>query len=766
MRLTRGRRAVLFVLLGTVLAVCVSFYVPISRRRLDPIPVISLRLEDRAGVLLREVLSDEGGRCRWVGLADISPSLLKATIAAEDRHFLTHSGVNPYAVVRAFVQNLRSRHVVSGASTITQQVVRNIYHFRRTVFAKAREAWLAVRLEHTLSKAEILVQYLNRISYGNQALGIEAAARLYFDKPATDLSLAESALLAIIPRAPSELNPYRNRAAALKLQQELLRRMRDQGDAPAEEIDRALGERLALKPASENFRAPHFCDMVLAGIPPAERRTLSVIRTTLDAGFQAKVEKLLAGHVAAMEKKGITNAAAVVLDNASGEILGLAGSRDFFDDRDDGQVNGVTALRQPGSTIKPFTYALALEKGMTAATILEDVPTQFATLEGNFAPENYDEKYHGSVRLRSALASSYNIPAVSVLQTIGPDLLYRRLKDLEFDSLRQPADFYGVGLTLGNGEIALLELARAYAAFARGGLYLRDVSILALRRKDGTTAAPPPAPRARRIFSPAVAYLITNILADGDARVPTFGYNSPLNFTFPAAAKTGTSKDFRDNWTVGYTPRYTVGVWAGNFDGRPMENVSGISGAGPLFRDILLLLNEGRKQPFVEPPGLVHAPVCPESGLRPSTRCPNSINEIFIAGTEPSALCRLPHRKSATTGSSAMTGSYATTGLPIVRGPSVPKSALTIVVPQDGDIFKLDPILRRSYQTLNLQVRLAEGTDVRTIEWWINGRKVAAVGPPFRFSWNLAPGSYTIRARGLAAGGVLESPTVKVQVLS
>ena len=761
MRLTRGRRAALFVLIGSVLAVCGSFYIPISRGRLDPIPVVSLRLEDRAGVLLREVLSDEGGRCRWVGLAEISPALLRATIAAEDRHYLVHPGVNPFAVVRAFVQNLRSRHVVSGASTITQQVVRNIYRFPRTVFAKALEAWLAVRLEHTLSKDEILVQYLNRISYGNQALGIEAAARLYFDKPASDLSLAESALLAIIPRAPSELNPYRRRAAVLKSQQDLLRRMRDQGDATAAEIDRALGEALVLKPASENFRAPHFCDMVLAEIPPAARRALSVIRTTLDAGLQAKMEKLLAGHVAAMEKKGITNAAAVVLDNVSGEILGLAGSRDFFDERDDGQVNGVTALRQPGSTIKPFTYALALEKGMTAATILEDVPTQFATLEGNFAPENYDDKYHGPIRLRSALASSYNIPAVSVLQTIGPDLLYRRLKDLEFDSLRKPAEFYGVGLTLGNGEVTLLELVRAYAAFARGGLYLREKSVRAIRRKDGTAEAIPPTPKPKRVFNPAVAYLITHILSDRDARIPTFGYNSPLNFGFPAAAKTGTSKDFRDNWTVGYTPRYTVGVWAGNFDGRPMENVSGISGAGPLFRDILILLNESRKEPFVEPPGLVHLPVCPESGLRPSARCPQSIDEIFVAGTEPAAVCPLGHERKP-----AGRPTSATSGSPLVRGPSASKSILAIVVPQDGDVFKMDPVLRRSFQAIAFQVRIAGGTDVRTVEWWIDGRKVAAVGPPFRFSWNLAPGSYTIRARGLAPGLVFESPPVRIQVLS
>jgi penicillin-binding protein 1C len=750
----RGRRAALFVLFGAVLAAGASFYVPIARRRLDPKPVISLRIEDRSGALLREVLSDEGGRCRWIGLADVSPALIKATIAAEDRRFLSHAGVNPYAVVRAFVQNLKSGRVVSGASTITQQVIRNIYRFRRNIFAKTREAWLAVRLEHTLSKDEILVQYLNRISYGNQAFGIEAAARLYFDKPASDLSLAESALLAVLPRAPSELNPYRNLAGVERRRKELLLRMRAQGDAPAGDIDRALNEALALKPVGEQFRAPHFCDMVLESLPPASRRSLSVVRTTLDLGLQQKVEKLLAGHLSTLEKRGITNAAAVVLDNATGEILSLAGSRDFFDERFDGQVNGVMALRQPGSTMKPLTYALALERGMTASTILEDVPTQFATLEGSFAPENYDEKFHGPIRLRSALASSYNIPAVAVLQALGPDLLFRRLKDLEFDSLKKSSDYYGVGLTLGNGEVTLLELARAYATFARGGLFARHVVLRGLRRKDGGAARPDPTPKARRVFSPEVSYLITHILADKDARIPTFGYNSPLDFPFPVAAKTGTSKDFRDNWTIGYTPRWTVGVWAGNFDGRPMENVSGISGAGPLFRDIILLLAEGRRESFVEPPGLVHAAICPVSGLRPSTRCPATMDEIFLPGTEPSGVCFLPHQKTRAP------------AVPASLGPSVPKSDVAVVVPQDGDIFKLDPVLRPEFQTLTFQVRLAAGVEVTAVEWWINGRKTATAGPPFHFTWKLAPGSYTIKARGLTASGAIDSPPVKVLVLS
>lgn len=754
MRLPSKKRTVLLAGLSICFLFVASFYAPISRRRLDRKPVISLRLEDRTGVPLREILSDEGGRCRWVGLKDISPFLLSASIASEDRHYFAHSGVNPYAILRAFLQNLKSRRVVSGASTITQQVVRNVYHFRRNVFSKIVEAWLAVRLEHTLSKEEILVQYLNRISYGNQAFGIEAASRLYFDKPAADLSLAESAYLATLPRSPSELNPYRHSTAAVKSQKELLHRMKDLGFITEETMARALDEPLNLRSENEKFRAPHFCDFILARIASEERRTMAVIRTTLDYGLQAKVETLTTNHLAALEKKGISNAAAIVLDNRTGEILSMAGSRDFFDERHDGQVNGALSLRQPGSTMKPLMYALALENGMTAATILEDIPTRFSTMEGSFTPENYDEKYHGPIRLRSALASSYNIPAVAVLQTLGPDLLYRRLKDLEFASLRQTPGFYGVGLTLGNGEVTLLELVRAYSALARGGTFIKDQSVLKITMKNGTEKILLRDPSPRPGFSPDAAYIITHILSDKDARVPTFGYHSPLNFPFSVAAKTGTSKDFRDNWTIGYTPRYTVGVWAGNFDGAPMQNVSGISGAGPLFRDIMLLLSRGDQDSFEEPKGLVHVRICPLSGELPSSQCPSAIDEIFIPGTEPKTFCRLPHDKEKKTAT------------PVIGSSRLPKTDFSISFPQDGDVFKIDPVLRRDYQTIRLNVSTPSGVEVQSVEWRINGRKTGSASFPFAFAWNLTPGSYTITARALLKAGSLESRPVKITVLS
>ncbi len=743
--------------LALVLAAAGSLYWPISKRRLDPGPVVSLRITDRSGELLREILSDEGGRCRWVGLADISPFLLRATVASEDKSFFAHPGVDVTAVIRAFFQNLRSRRVVSGASTITQQVVRNIWRFRRTLPAKVREAWLAVRLDHTLSKEGILLQYLNRISYGNQAFGIEAASRLYFDKPCSGLSLAESAFLAAVPRAPSVLNPYRNFSGVKRRQEDILRRMHGLGYVDEAALARALAEPVGLRPAAERFRAPHFCDWILAGIPRDERPGVAEIRTTLDAGLQAKVEALIRNNLARLEAKGVTQAAAIVLDNASGDILGMAGSRDFFDAAHDGQVNGALAPRQPGSTLKPITYGLGLERGLTAATILEDDPTPFATPGGAFTPDNYDESFHGAIRLRSALASSYNVPAVAVLEALGPDLLYAKLHEIGFAGLSQPPGFYGVGLTLGNAEATLLELVRAYAALAREGLYRDARSVLRTVGHDGWVRESDSPTPARRVFSRTSAYIITSILSDRDARIPSFGYHSPLNLPFPTAAKTGTSKDYRDNWTIGYTPALTVGVWAGDFSGKPMRSVSGITGAGPLFRDILQLAAASHPSgPFLEPPGIVRAEICPLSGLRPSPRCRGVIHEIFAAGTEPETTCALSHEQAAP----------GAGGGPSGLGSKIPARGLTVLSPADGDVYKLDPVLRGEYQSIRLRAVLAAGFRPEAVEWWVEGKKIGEAGPPYSLAWRLKPGSYTIRARARSTTGMEESPPVRITVLS
>jgi len=756
--MSKRKRVLLLAVLALAAGVAGSLYLPFPKSKLDPGPVLSLRITDRNGVLLREVLSDEGGRCRWVGLGDVSPHLIRATILSEDRNFFLHKGVNVPSVFRALLQNLRYGRIISGASTISQQVVRNLGHRPRTLLSKLLEAWLAVRLEHTLSKEEILIQYLNRIPYGNLAHGAEAASRLYLEKPCSQLSPAEAAFLAGVPRSPSASNPYRDLPAALKRQKEILRSMARSGLLTAEEYHRTAAEDILISPEADRFRAPHFCDLVLRSMKVSQRRRLSEVRTSLDYGLQKKVEGLLSDHLDSLREKGITNGSVIVLDNDGGDVLALAGSRDFFDANHDGQVNGALALRQPGSALKPFTYALALERGMTAASVIDDAPNAFPTFEGIYEPQNYDRKFHGPIRMRSALACSYNVPAVAVLEAIGPDLLYRRLKDLGFDSLRKPPGFYGLGLTLGNGEVSLLELAAAYAALARGGRYQRDRTVIRMTGKDGKDVPIPDPERAVDVFSPVAAFIITHILSDRDARVPSFGYRSPLNLPFPCAAKTGTSKDYRDNWTIGYTPRHTVGVWVGNFDGKPMHDVSGITGCGPLFRDIMLLLNtKDPPPPFAEPRGLLRRSICPLSGRLARASCPGRMDEIFVSGTEPREVCWTSHGVGAGPG---LTTAFLS-GASSRRDP-----VLRIIFPRDGGIFKIDPVLRKEYQMIGLKADPSGIDGPRTIEWWVNGRMVGTSASPSGLSWKLAPGSYTIKAASGTGVRRIESRPVRIIVIT
>jgi len=866
-----------------------STYLPVPAYLLSPLPVVSLEIQDRHGILLREVLSDEGGRCRWLKLEEISPYLIKATIAAEDKNFLFHSGLNPLSILRAAWQNLKRGQVISGGSTITQQLARNLLRRPRHLGAKLEEAWLALRLEHYLSKKEILEQYLNRIFYGHQAYGAEAASRLYFGKSSSELTLAEASFLAVLPPSPHHLSPYRlseNLNEIKKYQATVLKRMVELGFCHREEAEKALAEKLKIIPPEISFRAAHFCDWVLSQLSPESKQKLSLIQTTLDYYLQVKIEALLRQHLSCLARKNVSNGAVIVLENSTGNILAMVGSKDFFEEKE-GQINGVLARRQPGSTLKPFTYALAIERGLTAATVIEDLPASFPTEGGAYVPLNYDLSYHGPLTLRSALACSYNVPAVSLLQHLGPELLLRRLKNLGFKSLRKPADFYGVGLTLGNGEVTLLELARAYSTLARQGYYLPERYIMRIVKKDelkerdssfsysgekanskgqeqnnffpdsrnrdkafspgesnhhgsGQSARSgnknksgswtiPEDGRPGQVFSPQVVFIITDILADRKARIPSFGHITPLSFPFPVAVKTGTSEDFRDNWTLGYTPLYTVGVWVGNFNGQPMANVSGITGSGPLFHDIMLLLHSSAQTwlDFDRPEGLIKVRICPESGELASSGCPGSIEEIFIEGTQPQNYCFLhggsefqakSYHPRKNLSENALFNSLVESEFPEVlasssnlkderegfnqlepagqsqsisgngssssaflkkyfpennllphqkaRTLSENRAIIKIVFPANGDVFKIDPVLPVKYQRLKLRASAARGISGEgKIEWYLNNSRIGQSQPNSGFFWNLQPGIFTIKAKYISDQVIAESDSITIRVL-
>ncbi|MBI5474169.1 MAG: penicillin-binding protein 1C [Ignavibacteriae bacterium] len=758
----RRAKILLFVLGVLTTAAVLSLFLPLDDARFTPSNVTSLRILDRNGIVLREVLSEQDGRGRWCALAELSPDVIDAFIAAEDSRFYSHPGVDPIALTRATLQNVRAGRIISGGSTITMQLIRNLYPSSRTVAAKLRESWYALRLERMMSKEDILQQYLNRAPFGNQLHGIDAAARGYFGKPALQLSLAEAALLAAIPNSPARNDPYKHRARLRERQLYVLARMKDEGYISEEERERAEHEPLVIVPRTAQFKAPHFTTMILQQLTPAQKSSLAEVRTTLNYPTQKSVELLVEAHVARLKKFNITNAAAVVIDNRGHSLVSLVGSKDFFDTISQGQVNGALALRQPGSTLKPFTYGLALESGMTASDLLADIPWQMA----DFLPENYDKKFHGPVRLRVALACSYNVPAVRTLEQFGAEALLTKLHDAGFASLIKSSAYYGVGLTLGDGEVTLLELANAYSALANSGAYfpVKTIDNPTLVAQDSARVDASSTPR--QVFSPQVAYILSDILSDAQARAPAFGVNSSLALPFPCAAKTGTSKDYKDNWTVGFTPEYTVGVWVGNFDATPMRLVSGITGAAPLFRDIMLMLhqNTGASSEFIRAEGIVTERVCPRSGMLVGKDCPGELQELFVQGTEPSHTCTV-HRKFRIDTRNGLLASRTTPREFVVEKtyeifppifdswadkegiarPPVQLSAsaaqherlLAIHSPMSGDVFKIDPILRPEYQTIVVESEVA--TSIEDVRLWINGREEAALAPPFRYHLALAP---------------------------
>ena len=787
-----------FVLAGLFIA---SIYLPLSNDLFAIRTGMSLKITDRHGILLRETLSAEGGRTTWLEYEELPESVIRAIVATEDKRFFAHIGVDVLALGRALWQNLLAGRVVSGASTITQQLVKMRFGYPRTVLGKLREMWMALRVERHFSKQEILAQYLNRVSFSNQAYGIEAAAKLYFGKPAWHLSFAESVFLAGLVQAPSRFNPYRNTLQAIQRQQALLERMYQRHVIHETQYQLARQEDIRLIPQQTNFKAPHFCHAILErlaqkdGEMPANQE-ITEVKTTLDYYLQERVEEIVAARINELDTYNVTNAAVLVLENDTGDILAYMGSRDFFNDAISGQVNGVLALRQPGSTLKPFTYQLALERSYTPATLLPDIQ-EYPAAPRSFLPENYDRKYHGPVRLREALACSYNIPAVRVLETIGVEALYQRLHEFGFESLRELPTFYGPGLTLGNGEVALLELTRAYSALARGGKYLPERAILEVT-PNLPYASHDPQP-ATQIFSPRVIYLLTHILADRQAGIAAFGENTALELPFQTAVKTGTSKDYRDNWTIGFTRDYTVGVWVGNFDGSPMRKVSGITGAAPIYRDIMLALyRDHPPRPLFDspPPGIVTARICPLSGDLVAEDCPHGIEEFFLEGTAPTEPCEMHQTYWVDERDGLLTELDAPHSVKKVflhfpplyqswahdRGYPRPPTQISpyagiarkqkagqehepiqIVHPNDEDVYAIDPVLRREYQTLQLSAVVPSG--ITQVIWYVNGELWDSVPAPFRTAWVIRPGAHQIYAEGEIAGEVVRSQEITVHVI-
>lgn len=590
----------------------------------------SVELLDRNGESLR-VIPSEAGYGRPVTEADIPANLLAATISAEDKRYFRHHGVDPYASLRAGYSLVRHQRVVSGGSTISQQLIKICEPRPRTFRTKFIEAIQALRLEQIWDKQRILSEYLNRLDYGNRQIGCANAAKFYFGKPVWNLTASEAALLAGLPQGPSRLNPFRHLPRAQTRQHWILERMHLNGHLDLAQLHYATNQPIQLVRSHRDFNAPHFCELALARIDPLAQPKQR--RTTLDLELNREAQQILHRHVSALRMQNVLNGAAVVIHNPSGDVMALVGSQDYFSN-DGGQINGAWTPRSPGSALKPFLYQMAFEQGFTPATILADVPTEFPTSSGIYRPVNYDRRHRGPVRARLALANSLNIPAVSLLQRIGgADVFKTRLNALQLSTINLPADHYGLGLAIGNPEVRLLELANAYACLARLGEY-RPFRLY--RPIDDTVDT-------TQLLDPVASYLVADILSDNDARAQAFGLHSPLNLGFKVACKTGTSSDFRDNWCIGYTPDFTVAVWVGNFNGSGMQNVSGISGAGPVMRDLMHHLRRRFGTSWYQrPPGIVEETIHPYTGklIAPNTRLALSAEEIFDRRHEPNFLAQ------------------------------------------------------------------------------------------------------------------------------
>jgi penicillin-binding protein 1C len=582
-----------------------------------------IKFTDRNGILLRESLLEGGRFTAPVSIDELPPNLLAATICAEDKRFWSHHGIDPLAIARSGRDALQHGRIVSGASTISQQLIKIVQRHRRTLGAKIVEAIQALRLEQTWSKRQILEAYLDRVDYGNFRIGVASAAHYYFGKPPNDLSLAECAFLAGLPQAPSRLNPRRHLARALEKERWVLERMKQAGFVSATEWERARTEPIQLTLRPSSFDAPHFVDLVRRERPlPAGPEA----QTTLDLPLTTFCERALRHHLEKLRDQQVKNGAVVVIENRTGNVLALVGSEDYFAPAA-GQVNGAWAARSAGSALKPFTYLLAFENGATPASVVADVPVTFATPTGIYRPENYNHFCSGPVRLRIALANSLNIPAVKVLASVGGAApLQRLLRNCGISTLNRPAAKYGLGLTIGNASVRLLELVNAYAALARLG----EFQPYRLLQDE-------PAPPPRRIGDAGACYLLADILSDNAARTLTFGANSWLRFAFPVAVKTGTSTSFRDNWAIAFTPEFTAGVWVGNFDGSAMRDVSGVSGAAPVLHEIVAHLHEefGTSW-YPQPAGVVERFVSALTGKLVAQARPEVVREKFLTGNLPS----------------------------------------------------------------------------------------------------------------------------------
>jgi len=713
---------------------------------------------DRKRRLLRIFPDDKGNFCLWRPIGRVPRSVRQAFVAAEDKRFYYHPGFDPVAVVRALISNVRAGKTVSGASTITQQVVRLIKPRPRTYSAKIVELLSGAKMEWQLSKEEILELYLNLSPTGGNIRGVALGAPIYFNKDISRLTIPEAALLAALPRSPSRFDPRGSsgRKLALAEKDRVLERMARMGWIEPTQLKEMVGSSVDFHITGFPLEAPHLVDFVVRSVADSE----PVLETTVDLGLQHSVEKIVRSHRDRLAGMGIEQAGALVVSTDGPELLSMVGSMGYMT-RDQGFNNATLAKRSAGSTLKPFLYGMALAEGFNASLEIPDTFRIYRTPHGDYLPFNADRRSYGPVSLRSALGNSLNISAVKLLKGLGVEEFFHLLKRLDLiENNALPAEHYGLGLAIGNLELSLYRLVQAFTTLARGGVYGPVIYM----KPAGTSS--------RRVFSPEVAYVITSILEDPSARLLTFGNPQSLNFGFPVAVKTGTSTNYRDCWIVGYTTDHVIGIWAGNFSGRPNNGVTGLRACGPILKEIVLhLYGVNGPQRFPRPLGVTGKSVCWISGKPSSARCPYTYNELFIGESVATSQCNLEHdedpyfylgspyarwlhRRENRQGKGRfrLGTPKRTKPVPILsrdassmvkeqRAPIVRTSRMSIVSPHNLDRFVMAPHIRS-----RVRFRAVPDPLVKHVTWFLDGFEFRKTPPPYEFFWEPTRGGHSIHA--------------------
>lgn len=709
--------------LPVIIAVAIGAIAWKTAKDLRPVPQTFFRADtpyekaqvvDRFGTPLSITYQNRFNVHSVLSVHEIPEFLQQAFIEAEDQRFFSHHGVDWRARFAAVVQNLRAGRIIRGASTITEQVVRMIHPRPRSFWSRWLEGFEAVNLEKEVSKPEILEFYLNQVPYARRRRGVLQAAHLYFDRDLSTLNRKEMLALAVLVRAPSRLDPLKGTGAIEKPLRRLALRLRHNAALSEEQFEEIMHTELKLKQPEPPVEAAHFVQFVLT--EDTRKLPQGKLRTTLDAELQGKVKKTLEARLQALRGRLVDDGAALVVENESGSVRAWVNAGGMSDEPGS-QYDVVTLKRQPGSTLKPFLYALALESGWTAATLIKDAPLEQAVGMGLHGYRNYSGKFYGPLRLRQALGNSLNSPAVRTVGSVGRSGFVERLRTLGFDSLREHADFYGDGIALGNAEVSLYELVRAYTVFARKGTFRPLAHTVATAQGFRPT---------RQVFSKEVSSLIADILSDPEARRLEFG-GGLLHLPIQTAVKTGTSNDYRDAWAVGFSSRYTVGVWMGNLDRKPMLGVSGSIGPAYVLRSIFAQLEgqEGGASLYLSP-RLLSAQICPLTGKRSGPNC-SSVEEWFRPEHMPVEYCS-DHLHPGTDNHSAS------------ESAQVPK----LVLPTAGLHLAMDPRIPDAMEAFPFEV--STPPEFRRAQWVLNGKAIAATNSP-KYHWNLQRGTHRLYAR-------------------